>query len=49
MARALEVERPYMNIKTYLAYKKKGIDILTAHEEEIKRFREDETNKEENS
>lgn len=49
MARALEIERPYISIKTYLAYKKKGIDILTAHEEEIKHLGEDETNGEENS
>lgn len=41
MAKALEIERPYTNIKTYLEYKKKGIDKLTAHEDEIKHLSED--------
>ena len=26
------VKRPYMNLKTYLEYKKRGIDTLKAHE-----------------
>jgi len=42
MARALEIIQPYTSIKTYLDYKKKGIEILTAHEEEIKKLGEDE-------
>jgi len=35
MARALSVKRPYMNLETYLEYKKRGIKILQAHEKEI--------------
>jgi hypothetical protein len=35
MAEALHIKRPYMNLKTYLEYKKRGIDILKAHEKEI--------------
>jgi len=35
MAMALEIERPYTNLKTYLEYKKRGIDVLAAHEDEI--------------
>ncbi|MGP8260390.1 MAG: type II restriction endonuclease [Acidobacteriaceae bacterium] len=35
MAKALEIERPYTNLKTYLEYKKRGIDVLAAHEDEI--------------
>lgn len=35
MARALEIERPYTNLKTYLEYKKRGIDALRQHEDEI--------------
>lgn len=42
MAMALEIERPYTSIKTYLDYKKKGITTLTRHEEEIKRLGEEE-------
>lgn len=42
MAKALEIPRPYTNLKTYLDYKKKGINILAAHEEEIKMLSEEE-------
>lgn len=35
MAKALDIERPYTNLKTYLEYKKRGIEVLTAHEGEI--------------
>jgi len=35
MAKASEIERPYHNLKTYLEYKRKGADILKAHEQEI--------------
>jgi hypothetical protein len=35
MAKALEIERPYTNLKSYLEYKKRGIEVLTAHEDEI--------------
>lgn len=35
MAKALEITRPYTNLKSYLEYKKTGIDILESHKEEI--------------
>lgn len=35
MAKALEIKRPYTNLKTYLEYKKAGIDILEDHKDEI--------------
>jgi hypothetical protein len=35
MAQTLNVKRPYSNLKTYLEYKERGIDILRAHEKEI--------------
>lgn len=41
MARALEVERPYTNLKTYIEYKERGIDILKVHEDEILKYGED--------
>ena len=43
MAEALAVKRPYTNLKTYLEYKKRGIDTLKAHEKEIARLSESET------
>jgi hypothetical protein len=42
MAKALDVPRPYTNLKTYLEYKKRGINILAAHEEEIKKLSDEE-------
>jgi hypothetical protein len=42
MAQALSVARPYTNLKTYLAYKERGVDTLRAHEKEIARLAEDE-------
>jgi Restriction endonuclease EcoRV len=47
MAEAVGVKRPYMNLKTYLEYKQRGIDALTAHEEEIANLVEDEPDTEE--
>ncbi|MBX3744129.1 MAG: EcoRV family type II restriction endonuclease [Verrucomicrobiae bacterium] len=47
MAKALEIERPYTSIKTYLEYKTKGIESLTQHEDEIKKLGEDEPGDEE--
>jgi hypothetical protein len=41
MARALEVERPYTNLKTYVEYKERGIDILKVHEDEILKYGDD--------
>ena len=45
MAQALSLERPYTNLKTYLEYKKRGVDILRAHEKEIASLAEDEAGK----
>lgn len=42
MAQALEVERPYTNLKSYLEYKKRGADVLREHEQEIAELGEDE-------
>lgn len=42
MAKALEIPRPYTNLKTYLDYKRKGINILSEHEEEIKMLSDEE-------
>jgi hypothetical protein len=35
MARALEIARPYTNLKSYAAYKQRGIDSIQAHKDEI--------------
>ena len=35
MAQALEIQRPYTNLKTYFQYKTKGVDILKSHQQEI--------------
>ncbi len=40
MARALEVERPYTNLKTYLQYKERGMDALEAHKLDIAKLDE---------
>ena len=42
MAQALSLERPYTDLKSYLEYKKRGVDKLRAHEKEIARLAEDE-------
>jgi hypothetical protein len=47
MAEALGVKRPYMNLKTYLEYKQRGIDTLKAHKEEIAKLAEEEPESEE--
>lgn len=44
MAKALETKRPYINLKTYLEYKSKGIDILREHTAEILEMNEEEIN-----
>lgn len=49
MAQALEIVRPYTNLPSYLAYKKKGIDALTTHEEKIKNFDDNAIIQEDNS
>ena len=35
MARASDITRPYTNLKSYLAYKERGVDTLREHEGEI--------------
>jgi hypothetical protein len=45
MAQALSLERPYTNLKTYIEYKKRGVDTLRAHEKEIAQLAEDEAAK----
>ena len=41
MAKALEIPRPYTNLKSYLEYKQRGIDVLEQHKEEIEKFNEE--------
>jgi hypothetical protein len=41
------LNRPYTNLKTYLEYKKKGIEVLRKHEKEIAKMAEPETGDEE--
>jgi hypothetical protein len=45
MAQALSIPRPYTNLKTYLEYKKRGLDVLRAHEAEIANLAEEEAAK----
>lgn len=42
MAKALEIPRPYTNLKSYLEYKERGMDVLSEHKEEIKNLDEEE-------
>jgi hypothetical protein len=42
MAKALEIERPYTNLKSYLEYKQRGIDVLKEHQDEINALNEEE-------
>lgn len=49
MAQALNVTRPYANLKTYIEYKNRGIDVLRAHEKEIAKLADPEAVKEEES
>lgn len=42
MAKALEIERPYTNLKSYLEYKQRGIDVLKEHQDEINPLNEEE-------
>ncbi len=41
MAKALEIKRPYINLKTYLDYKQRSIDVLAQHKEEIEKLSEE--------
>ena len=45
MAQALNVTRHYINLKTYLEYKERGVDTLRAHKKEIAKLSEDEVPK----
>jgi hypothetical protein len=42
MARALETQLPYANLKTYFEYKKRGLETLQAHKKEIAKLAEGE-------
>jgi len=42
MAREKGLPRPYSNLKTYSEYKSRGVDLLKAHEKEIRQLAEDE-------
>lgn len=35
MAKALDISRPYINLQSYLEYKQRGLEPLTAHQTEI--------------
>lgn len=41
MAKALEIQRPYTNLKTYLEYKERGMNTLAEHKEEIEHLDEE--------
>lgn len=49
MAKALEIPRPYTNLKSYLEYKERGINILAEHKEEIINLDEENTEAESES
>lgn len=42
-AQAAGIDRPYTNLKEYLAYKERGVDKLRLHHEEIANFGEEES------
>jgi hypothetical protein len=48
MAKAFEIPRPYINLKTYLEYKERGINILEKHKAEIIKLSEEEDSLTEN-
>ncbi|MDD2686661.1 MAG: type II restriction endonuclease [Gallionella sp.] len=49
MANALDIERPYTNLKTYLEYKQRGVDALRKYEKEIASLGDDELSGEEDA
>lgn len=49
MAKALDIERPYTNLKSYLEYKQRGVDTLRKYEKEISALGNDEPNGEEDA
>lgn len=44
MAKALEIPRPYTNLKSYFEYKKKGVDVLSEHKAEIEKLSAEDDN-----
>lgn len=46
MAKALEIPRPYTNLKNYLTYKTRGVDVLRAHQQEICNLEDNDENDE---
>ena len=46
MAEKIGVKRPYMNLKTYSEYKQRGSDVLKAHEKEISKLAEEDSENE---
>ncbi len=48
MAKALEITRPYTNLKSYLEYKQRGINILEEHKDQIEQLNEEEDDDNEN-
>lgn len=49
MAKALDIERPYTNLKTYLEYKQRGVDTLRKYEKEISSLGDEEPSGEEDA
>jgi hypothetical protein len=49
MAKALDIERPYTNLKNYLEYKQRGVDTLRKYEKEISALGDDEPSGEEDT
>lgn len=49
MANALDIERPYTNLKSYLEYKQRGVDTLRKYEKEISSLGDDELSGEEDA
>ncbi len=49
MAKTLDIERPYTNLKTYLEYKQRGVDTLRKYEKEISALGDDEPSGEEDA
>jgi hypothetical protein len=41
MAQAIGVQRPYTNLKSYSAYKQRGIEVIQAHQQEIEKLSDD--------
>lgn len=48
MAKALEIQRPYTNLKSYLEYKQRGTNILAEHKKEIEQLNEEDDSENDN-